>query len=80
MSAEDKAASSTSQSLTQDNAVKNLTFLKDFPPGPLDAYRKDASFNWKEMALFLEGEDILRFKVKFSKYCRPILEINKLQH
>ncbi|XP_059144603.1 peroxisomal acyl-coenzyme A oxidase 3-like [Physella acuta] len=67
MSSADKAASSTSESLTQENVIKSLTFLKDFPPGPLDAYRKDASFNWKEMALFLEGEDILRFKYKIFK-------------
>uniref|UniRef100_A0A667ZVK8 Acyl-coenzyme A oxidase n=1 Tax=Myripristis murdjan TaxID=586833 RepID=A0A667ZVK8_9TELE len=30
--------------------------------GPLDLYRKKASFNWKEMLLFIEGEDILAFK------------------
>ena len=44
----------------------DLNFLKDFPPGPLDAYRKDASFDWKQMALFLEGEELLRYKV-FTK-------------
>ncbi|XP_053778960.1 peroxisomal acyl-coenzyme A oxidase 3 isoform X2 [Desmodus rotundus] len=36
--------------------------LPDFPKGPLHAYRVRASFSWKEMALFLEGEDVLRFK------------------
>ncbi|KAH9525616.1 acyl-Coenzyme A oxidase [Bulinus truncatus] len=56
--------SATSGSSVEPDGVKSLTFLKDFPPGPLDAYRKDASFNWKEMALFLEGEDILKFKYK----------------
>ena len=39
--------------------------LKDFPPGPLDLYRKKASFDWKQMKLFIEGEDILKFKVCF---------------
>ncbi|XP_066135047.1 peroxisomal acyl-coenzyme A oxidase 3 isoform X2 [Saccopteryx bilineata] len=38
------------------------TLLPDFPRGPLDVYRARASFNWKELALFLEGEDMLRFK------------------
>ena len=38
--------------------------LPDFPKGPLHAYRVRASFSWKEMALFLEGEDVLRFKVR----------------
>ncbi|KAK1175502.1 hypothetical protein AOXY_G164 [Acipenser oxyrinchus oxyrinchus] len=36
--------------------------LLDFLSGPLDVYRKKASFNWKEMIEFLEGKDILEFK------------------
>ncbi|KAG9346948.1 hypothetical protein JZ751_005875 [Albula glossodonta] len=36
--------------------------LPDLPSGPLDIYREKASFSWKEMALFLEGEDVLAFK------------------
>lgn len=36
--------------------------LPDFPRGPLQAYRARASFSWKELALFLEGEDMLRLK------------------
>lgn len=38
--------------------------LPDLPRGPLHAYRALASFNWKELALFLEGEDVLRLKVR----------------
>ncbi|OXB62028.1 hypothetical protein ASZ78_015670 [Callipepla squamata] len=38
------------------------TLLPDFPKGPLCKYRKKASFNWKEMAVFLDGEDIIRLK------------------
>ncbi|KAF0870971.1 ACOX3 oxidase, partial [Crocuta crocuta] len=34
----------------------------DLPRGPLQAYRARASFCWKELALFLEGEDTLRLK------------------
>ncbi|KAK3587288.1 hypothetical protein CHS0354_034441 [Potamilus streckersoni] len=44
--------------------VNNLNLMKDFLPGPLDEYRKRASFDWKKMRLFLDGEDILRFKNK----------------
>nr|XP_034968158.1 peroxisomal acyl-coenzyme A oxidase 3 isoform X1 [Zootoca vivipara] len=40
----------------------NTLVLPGLPSGPLDAYRKKASFNWKEMALFVEEEDLLRFK------------------
>ncbi|KAJ8382932.1 hypothetical protein SKAU_G00037100 [Synaphobranchus kaupii] len=36
--------------------------LPDLPSGPLDVYRRSASFNWKEMVMFLEGEDIIAFK------------------
>ncbi|KAL4641502.1 peroxisomal acyl-coenzyme A oxidase 3 isoform X1 [Arapaima gigas] len=36
--------------------------LPDLPSGPLDVYRRKASFSWKEMATFIEGEDILAFK------------------
>lgn len=36
----------------------------DLPRGPLQAYRARASFCWKELALFLEGEDTLRLKVR----------------
>jgi len=43
--------------------VKNAEYLQDFPPGPLDLYRKQASFDWKLMALIVEPDKILRFKV-----------------
>ncbi|XP_044912616.1 peroxisomal acyl-coenzyme A oxidase 3 isoform X3 [Felis catus] len=38
------------------------SLLPDLPGGPLQAYRARASFCWKELALFLEGEDTLRLK------------------
>jgi hypothetical protein len=41
--------------------------LKDFPPGPLDEYRKQASFDWKKLKLYFEDEELLRFKVKIIK-------------
>ncbi|CAL8130576.1 unnamed protein product [Orchesella dallaii] len=37
-------------------------FLEDFKPGPLDVYRKKASFSWKEMAVTIENPKMLRFK------------------
>ncbi|XP_028348170.1 peroxisomal acyl-coenzyme A oxidase 3 isoform X4 [Physeter macrocephalus] len=36
--------------------------LPDLPRGPLDAARARASFPWKELALFWDGPDMLRFK------------------
>ncbi|XP_063238468.1 peroxisomal acyl-coenzyme A oxidase 3-like isoform X2 [Bacillus rossius redtenbacheri] len=38
--------------------------LADLPPGPLDRYRKQASFDWKKLKVFLEGEDIVRYKMR----------------
>ena len=36
--------------------------LSQFPPGPLDEYRKRSSFDWRKMKLALEGEDVIKFK------------------
>jgi len=44
----------------------NEPLVKDFPPGPLDEYRKQASFDWKKLKLFFEDEDLLKFKVNFK--------------
>uniref|UniRef100_A0A669E3G6 Acyl-coenzyme A oxidase n=1 Tax=Oreochromis niloticus TaxID=8128 RepID=A0A669E3G6_ORENI len=42
------------------------TFLKEISDpalhGPLDVYRNKASFNWKDMVRFIDGEDIYLFK------------------
>uniref|UniRef100_UPI0037E821AC peroxisomal acyl-coenzyme A oxidase 3 n=1 Tax=Semicossyphus pulcher TaxID=241346 RepID=UPI0037E821AC len=38
------------------------SLIPDLPSGPLDVYRKKASFNWKEMLLLLEGEEMLAYK------------------
>lgn len=37
--------------------------IKDLPKGPLDAYRKRATFDWKSLKLTLESEDGVRFQV-----------------
>ena len=46
--------------------ILNLDYMKDCKPGPLDVYRKKALFNWKQMRYFLDGEDIIKFKVRFQ--------------
>lgn len=38
-------------------------FIKDLPSGPLDVYRKQASFDWKKMQILIEGEKQLKFKM-----------------
>jgi hypothetical protein len=47
--------------MVQDNEL-----FPDFPSGPLDLYRKQASFDWKKLKLFLEDESIIEFKVMFE--------------
>lgn len=44
----------------------SIDILPDFPPGPLDNYRKQATFPWKKLRLFVEDEELLRFKVIFK--------------
>ncbi|XP_007889669.1 peroxisomal acyl-coenzyme A oxidase 3 [Callorhinchus milii] len=45
---------------SEENILDSL--LPDFPNGPLDLYRKKASFNWKELALFWDGKEIINIK------------------
>ena len=44
-----------------------MELLKDFKPGPLEQYRKKASFDWKKMKIFLLTEEIVRYQV--SREC-----------
>uniref|UniRef100_A0AAX7SE61 Acyl-coenzyme A oxidase n=1 Tax=Astatotilapia calliptera TaxID=8154 RepID=A0AAX7SE61_ASTCA len=37
--------------------------VADLPSGPLDVYRNKASFSWKDMVRFIDGEDVYLFKV-----------------
>lgn len=48
-----------------DTSDQNLIneLIADLPPGgPLATYRERASFNWKKMKFFLDGEDIIRWR------------------
>ncbi|XP_030762697.1 peroxisomal acyl-coenzyme A oxidase 3 isoform X1 [Sitophilus oryzae] len=38
--------------------------VNDLPPGPLDTYRKQAKFHWKQMKLFFEDAELLKIKMK----------------
>lgn len=40
--------------------------LKDFKPGPLDFYRKKASFNWKKLKVVIDTEDVLKYEVSLN--------------
>ncbi|CAH0701547.1 unnamed protein product [Spodoptera exigua] len=45
--------------------MEDLSFVPDLPSGPLDKYRKTASFDWKRLKLALEGDiELLKLKYK----------------
>ncbi|KAG8178396.1 hypothetical protein JTE90_005288 [Oedothorax gibbosus] len=48
--------------------------FQDFPPGPLDEYRKKATFDWKSLKFALEGEDISKYQL----YIWKVLEADPL--
>ncbi|XP_075713644.1 peroxisomal acyl-coenzyme A oxidase 3 isoform X2 [Rhinoderma darwinii] len=45
-------------------ATSQDELLPELPNGPLNEYRRKASFYWKDMVMFLEDEDIAAFKKK----------------
>ncbi|CAN2388592.1 acyl-Coenzyme A oxidase 3 [Pristimantis euphronides] len=48
----------------ESDAPSQDELLPDLPSGPLNEYRRKASFNWKDMVTFLDDEDIVAFKNK----------------
>lgn len=51
--------------MAQDDAP---LVLEDFPPGPLDVYRKQATFDWKKLKVYMEDERLLKIKLDFWKF------------
>lgn len=47
--------------LIEELRMKNI--IADLPKGPLDPYRKCATFDWKLLKLNLEGEEFVKFQV-----------------
>ncbi|KAJ3643935.1 hypothetical protein Zmor_026615 [Zophobas morio] len=44
--------------------------LSDFPPGPLDFYRKKASFDWKKLKTFIDTEEVVKFERELHEVLR----------
>lgn len=42
-------------------------YLPDLPKGPLDAYRKKATFDWRRMKLAYDNLNTLKLKVSVLK-------------
>lgn len=45
-----------------------MKLLRDFKPGPLDFYRKKASFDWKKLKVLLDSEDLVDFQVSYLRF------------
>lgn len=41
----------------------DTSFLEDLPKGPLDVYRKQASFDWKRLKVVFDEPEYLKIKV-----------------
>lgn len=50
----------------------------DMPSGPLDSYRKSASFDWRKLKLLMDDEDIILFKHEMWEKMRlePLFQRN----
>lgn len=46
------------------------SLISDLPKGPLDIYRKRATFDWKSFKLNLDGEDCVRFQTKLWEFIK----------
>lgn len=56
------------------NIIDDKTIFSDRPPGPLDRYRRLASFDWRKFTLLLETEQCLRFRVS-TENVRLLLDV-----
>uniref|UniRef100_A0A6G1SML4 Acyl-coenzyme A oxidase n=1 Tax=Aceria tosichella TaxID=561515 RepID=A0A6G1SML4_9ACAR len=58
------SSSSSSFSSTKTPLGELEQLLPDWPQGPLTEYRRRASFDWRQMRVLLDGEDVAKFKAK----------------
>lgn len=45
------------------NVIEDKELFPNLPAGPLDYYRKKASFDYRKLAVILNGEELLRHQV-----------------
>lgn len=53
--------------LTGNSKEQLEVLLPEWPQGPLSEYRRRATFDWRQMKILLEGEDVVVFKAKVWK-------------
>lgn len=54
-----------------------MDLLNDLPKGPLEVYRKRATFNWKSLKVNLLGEELVRYQQKLWKYIETSPEFQR---
>ncbi|XP_033230396.1 peroxisomal acyl-coenzyme A oxidase 3-like isoform X2 [Belonocnema kinseyi] len=57
--------------------MKKMDLIRDLPKGPLEVYRKRATFNWKSMRINLLGEDLVRYQKKLWNYIESSPEFQR---
>lgn len=67
--------SSNFQLLVQAPTTFQKEIMSTLPSGPLDHYRKRASFDWKQMKSFFDSEEVQDFEVS-TKYHIPCKCVN----
>lgn len=50
------------------NLINDRELFPDLPTGCLDRYRKIASFDYRKLALVLENEEFIRYRVRISHW------------
>lgn len=59
-------------------SMEDLSFIPDISSGPLDVYRKSASFDWKRLKLALEGDiELLKLKVSLQLKLLYVTKVEK---
>ena len=66
MSASGSSSLSEAKMYEHEREKTGGAVVPELPSGPLDVYRKRASFSWRDMVLLMEGEDVIQFKVNRS--------------
>ncbi|XP_078038973.1 peroxisomal acyl-coenzyme A oxidase 3 isoform X2 [Augochlora pura] len=60
------------------NTANMTTLIADMPQGPLDSYRKRATFDWKLLKLNLDGLDYVEFQNNLWDFMRKTPVFNRL--
>lgn len=58
---------SLTRTVSDMNLISDRELFPELPAGCLDRYRKIASFDYRKLALVLENEEFIRYRVRINK-------------